>query len=311
MFTTRIRPILFRHPISTASGLGAALTPYEAADYVFDRLAAESVGLRAGFRVVRTSLHQLRIPRLLTDPSSGWVAEGAEITASDATGDSILSTPQKLAALSIITNETIRDSTPALLDLYGDQMNRDLSLNLDLGFFEGTGTAPQIRGLKNVAGITSVSMGANGAQITNLDPWADAIGALAESNAEATAIFMHARDWKAISKIKETTGSNKPVMVNETVGPTGKISRSIYGIPVFLTTRIATNEVQGTSGAVCTSSYVVQADQVVVVLREDVDITVNPYRLSHEDKTEVKATLRADLIVPNPAAVVRILGIKP
>jgi hypothetical protein len=39
-------------------------------------------------------------------------------------------------------------------------MVRSLALKLDLGFFEGSGEAPEIKGLKNVSGIQVVDDGA-------------------------------------------------------------------------------------------------------------------------------------------------------
>src|SRR4029078_1523625 len=86
-------------------------------------------------------------------------------------------------------------STPRVRDVFFSTVLRALSLSLDLGFFEGSGTAPAIRGLKNVSGIQTVSMGTNGAAVQNPDTLADAIGLLENANANATAIVMHPRSW--------------------------------------------------------------------------------------------------------------------
>ena len=55
--------------------------------------------------------------------------------------------------------------------------------------------------MKNVSGISTVSMGTNGAIPTNLDPWADVIGALEAEleaeNANASAIVMHPGTWNS------------------------------------------------------------------------------------------------------------------
>ena len=58
-------------------------------------------------------------------------------------------------------------------------------------------------------------MGANGSAFSDLDPFADAIGTLATSNASASAIVMHPRSWQALTKLKEDTATSiKPLLQN-------------------------------------------------------------------------------------------------
>ena len=81
-----------------------------------------------------------------------------------------------------------------------------------------------------------------------------AIGLLAASNATAGAIVMHPRTWRTILKIKEVSGSAKPVIQEEAGGPTAAPRRALYGVPVFLSSQISITETQGTSGAVASSA---------------------------------------------------------
>jgi HK97 family phage major capsid protein len=187
-------------------------------------------------------------------------------------------------------------------------MVRSIALKFDWGVYEGNGVAPEISGLADITGIQEVSMGTNGAQITNLDPFADAIGLLETENAQATAIVMNPRTWKTVIKLKETTTSIKPLVQDEAGGPTASVRRSIYGIPVYLTSQISITEGQG-SGTNTSSAYVYQASQVIAVMRQDVRVELDRSRLFNSDQSELQAIMRADLVVPNPKAVVRIRGI--
>jgi HK97 family phage major capsid protein len=292
------------------SGSGSYIVPEEFLPRVWDRLAAESVGLASGFTVIETERDELHIPRLTADAAAAWVAEGATISATDPTLNETLATPRKLAVLTQASNELIADSNPAVLDVLLRNHLRSLALKFDLGAFEGSGTAPEIRGLKNVVGIGSVSLGANGSTPANLDPWADAIGTLEQANAEATAIVMHPRTWATLIKIKETSGSAKPVLQESAGSGAQGIERRLYGVPVFLTSQLSIAETQGTSSD-CSSAYVYEASEVVVVRRQEARIEVDRSRLFNQDMSEVRGILRMDLVVPNPAAVVRILGIRP
>jgi HK97 family phage major capsid protein len=188
-------------------------------------------------------------------------------------------------------------------------MIRSISLRLDQGLFQGSGASPEIRGLANTAGIQTVSSGANGSIPGNLDAFADAIGLASASNAEATAIFMHPRTWRTLMKVKETSTANKALLQAETGGAPSAPRFSLYGLPVHLSSQLSTSEVQGTSGAVSTSAYVVDVSQCVVVMRQDVRVERDSSRLFNSDVSEIRAIMRADFVVPNPAAVVRVTGI--
>lgn len=139
--------------LSTGTGMGQVLTPPEHYPQVLDWLAPESVGLRPGFTVIRTENHDLELPHALTDGAANWTAEGDAITPSDATGETITATPRKLAAITVLSNEVMDDSNPAARDLVGRGLVWAAANKLDLGFFEGSGTPPEIRGLKNVSNI--------------------------------------------------------------------------------------------------------------------------------------------------------------
>lgn len=296
--------------LTAGAAPGSAFAPTQYGDFVFDRLAAESIALQAGIRVIPTDAATLSVPRIKADPAAAWVAEGATITASDPDADSIVATPRKLAALTVASNELIADSSPEVAGMLGETLARALALKLDLGVLEGTGTAPEIRGLKNTSGIQTVSMGTNGATPTNLDPFAQAIGLLQVANANPTAILMHPRGWADLARLKEQTGSERPLLIDAAGAPTGGPQRSIYGVPVFLSSQLSITETQGSSTN-CSSAYLIQADQCVLVSRAQVEVEVDSSRLFNSYQSEVRAIGRFDFVVPNPSAVCRVVGIKP
>lgn len=295
--------------ITSASGIGAAATPPEYASTFWDRLVPESVLLASGVQVISTTRDSLILPRLTADPTAAWTAEAGTITASDPNADTVTATPRKLAALVRASNESLADASPSIGEAINRTLARSLALSFDLGGFTGSGTAPTIRGLANVAGIGTVSSGANGATPTTLDIFADGIGTVVEANANASVIVMAPRTWRTLSKIKEVSGSSVPVLLgNGAAGQT--VPRSLYGVPVLLSAQLPINETQGTSSD-CSSVFVYDASQVVVVRRQDLAIEVDRSVYFTSDETAVRAVLRVDLVVPNPAAVVRITGIRP
>lgn len=289
------------------TGAPASFSPSDYATYFIDRLAAQSVALRSGIRVIRTTRDSLVIPRWTADTTASWTAEGDPITSSDAAADSVTATVRKLAALQPVANEALADSIPSLLDAVSAGMVRSVGLAFDLGVFEGSGTPPTIKGLKNVAGITlDSSLGAAGAVPANLDTIAGAIGTLLAANAGDPVIVMHPRTWGTLLKLKEATSSNNKPLLSDA---TATAPRQIYGRPVFLSSQLSITETKGASTD-CSSVYVYDPEQVVAVIREDVRVELDRSRLFNTDQSELRAILRADLVVTQPTGVVRIEGVR-
>jgi HK97 family phage major capsid protein len=300
--------------LSSASGIGDALTPIEQSDEVLRGLEAKSVFLAAGAQVIRTEQGSITLPHEQGDTRglADWTAEGADITEATPDGEGLVVTPQKVAALVTVPNEVVVDSNPDVLRHLQDRLLRALALKADAGFFQGTGTAPQIRGLRATSGIQSITtLGANGATPTSLDPWADALGGVITQNGdeESVAVFMHGRTWTTLLKLKDT--ASRPLMIEQTVGPTGVPIRSIYGRPVFITDALDTDETRGTSTD-ASSSYVVDMSRVFAVERTDgTRVDVDTSAKFGADSTQVRAKARLALVVPDAEAVARIVGIRP
>lgn len=288
------------------TGTPSSFSPSEYASFFVDKLSAQSVALRAGIRVVRTTRDSLVIPRWTDDTTAGWTAEGDPIVSVDAAADSITATMHKLAALQAVSNEAIADSNPSLLDAVSAGLVRSVGLSFDLGFFEGSGVAPEIRGLKNVVGITLDStLGADGSVPANLDTIATAIGTLLAADAGDPVIVMHPRTWGTLLKVKEAAGSTKHLLSDATAAA----PRQILGRPVYLTSQISITETKGIN-ADCSSIYVFDPASVVAVIREDVRVEIDRSRLFNSDQSELRAIMRADVVAAHAAGVVRIEGVR-
>lgn len=288
------------------TGAPASFSPSEYASFFIDKLSAQSVALRAGIRVIRTTRDSLVIPRWTDDTTAGWTAEGDAIVSVDAGADSITATVRKLAALQAVSNEAISDSNPSLLDAVSAGLVRSVGLTFDLGFFEGSGVAPQIRGLKNVVGITLDStLGADGSVPANLDTIAGAIGTLLSANAGDPVVVMHPRTWGTLLKVKEAAGSTKHLLSDATAAA----PRQILGRPVYLTSQISITETKG-GNADCSSIYVFDPASVVAVIREDVRVEIDRSRLFNTDQSELRAIMRADVVAAHAAGIVRIQGVR-
>jgi HK97 family phage major capsid protein len=287
-----------------------SLTPTAVATTLFDRLRASAVMLNTGMSVLNMpDADSVTYPQITGDVSPAMYAEAAAITPGDPTFSSVTATPRKLAHLVQMSNEVLDDSTPPLEGVLRDHLLRTLALKLDQQLLEGTGSAPEIRGLKNVASIQTLAAATNGAQPT-FDNFADALALLEAVNVplDRVAIVMHPRNVATLRKLKASTAGTDLWSSAEPAGPS---PRAVFGVPVYTTPQLSTNEVQGTSGTVANSAYLFDTANVIYVRRQDPTVVLDRSRLFNSDQSELRATMRGDLLVPNPTGVVRLTGLLP
>ena len=282
----------------------ASVSPGELSTVLFDRLRASSVILGTGIKTLTTDADSVTYPTLTADVVPAWYAEAATITPGDPTFATLVATPRKLAHLVQFSNEVLDDSDPSIATVLNDHLLRVLALKLDAGLLEGSGTPPEITGLKNIAGKQTLNSATNGQQPT-LDNIADAIALLEGVNVPLNRmrLVVHPRNISTLRKAKASTAGS--YLWGE---PTAVSPRNIFGVPVVTSPQLATNEVLGTSGAVTNSAYLYDTDSVVYVQRSPIEIELDRSRLFNSDQSEMRAKLRGDLISPTPTGIVRIAG---
>jgi len=284
----------------------AAVSPGELSTVLYDRLRAASVVLSSGIGTITTDADSVVYPTLTADVVPAWYAEAAAIAPGDPTFSTLTATPRKLAHLTQFSNEVLDDSDPSIASVLNDHLMKVLALKLDAGLLEGTGTAPEIRGLKNIVGIQTLAAATNG-QAPTLDNFADAIALLEAVNVprERIRIVAAPRNVGALRKLKASTGGTYLWSSD----PSATSPASVFGVPVSTSAQLSTNEVLGTSGAVTNSAYVYDVDSLVYVQRSPIEIELDRSRLFNSDQSEMRGKLRGDLISPTPTGIVRVTGL--
>lgn len=249
----------------------------------------QSVAAQAS-TVITTGATRTHIPLVTGDPTAAWVAEGDEIGASDPTVDDIVVTPAKVAGLTIITNELAADTSPQAAGIVGDGLSRDIARKIDLAFF-GTngGSAVQPEGLEDLSGVTDVDAGA---AWTNMDPFAEAI-----SNAEAFGLTVdtfvaNPADALTLAKVKEATGSNKPLLGADPTTPT---KRTIQGVTLLVSPAVNAGTIWG-----------LPRPRTMLVRRQNVDLQVDKSAYFTSDRTAIRATMRVAFAFPHAAAIQKV-----
>lgn len=289
--------------------IGSSSNPFLPVAYYqnwFDKLRAASVVLSAGPRIIPTDSTSLSVPKITASVTVSATSENAQISPSDPTFAAITLTPRKLAALCYASNEAMADSDPSLRTVVADDLVRQLATVLDAQFLEGDGSAPDMRGIRNMSGVTAgPSLGANGATPT-LATFADMVESLetANGNLDRAVWFMHPRTWAVLRTIVDGD-SRYQLQPDPTVGA----RRSLFGRPVFVTTNIGIAETVGTSTD-CSWTALADLDQIVVAQRQQVELVYDSSFRFDYDQTAVRVTARFDIAPIHAAGIVLTTGVR-
>ena len=253
-------------------------------DLVIPALNVNSVVLR-NLNQITTEATKVNIPRV-GDASVGWVAEGAALPDAGLAPDLVTVTPKKVAAYSDLSNESLSDA--GSLEIAGEAMARALARAVDRAFFVSGGTdAPTP--LETASALVIDAIPTSG-----VDPYIDAVAQMENAGASPSVIFMNPLDWGALAKVKETTGSAKPVLSGDS-GPTAAATRSLNGLPVEVSPGVP----QGTA-------YVVDGSRTAAVIRKDGTVEADSSAGFRNDVTVVRVVGRFGFGHLYQAAVARI-----
>jgi HK97 family phage major capsid protein len=287
------------------AGAGGYFVPDQQAGTWFDMLRARSVVLQAGPVMIEANSDTVRVPKVATGTVVSMTAENASISQGDPTFSEVVLTPRKAAALTLVSNEVLEDSSPSVREVLARDHLEQVALLLDQQFLAGNGTAPNMRGIRNFTGVSSTELGANGAQIA-FDNLADQLDRLRRSNAGACpAWFMHLRTWAAVAKLKDTT--NRYLVGPD---PTVEAPMRLFGIPVYISNQISIAETQGSAN---NASHIILADmnQIVVAQRKAIQVEYSRDFAFGSDQTAVRTVARYDIKPINVAGVELVVGVIP
>ncbi len=159
------------------------------------------------------------------------------------------------------------------------------------------GTAPEPRGIRNTTGINTVSMGANGAALTNYDPLVDAVGVLADNNHCATAAVFSPRSARALGKLKDTTG--QPLQPPEILSDLRR----------YMTGQVLNTQTQGTASGTASDIFVGDWRELLVGIRTTFSVQVLNERYADTGSIGLLAWFRADVLVTRPKAFAVVQGV--
>lgn len=270
-------------PITESAGLGAAITPEQWARFVLDHLAAASVVLASGATEIRTDAKQVHVPTITDDGGVGWYAELVEIGPGDPTGQEVILTPRKCAALTVLSDEAVDDSDPSVLDAVGAAMVRAVAREADRAYFAGTGAGNnQPVGILTIAGLPSYPSAA-----VDYAALVTAAGMVRAEGGTPNVAYVNPADLTALQLALDA--NDRPLIQPDA---SQGMSETIAGLVVWPTPAVP-----------ATQALVAQADQILVAVRKDASVEVSEHAKFTSDGTVARVIVRTDVGVNDPSGL--------
>lgn len=265
------------------SGVDGAWLPQDYGNMLDIEIRQKSVAFQVS-TLFSTGSQTVNFPLWTGDPTASWTAELGAITQTDATTDEVVCTPSKVAGMTRVSSELANDSQPDMAKQVAAKLSNDIARVIDAAFFANTNT-------NGPAGLLSLASGTvdTGAALANLDAFVDARYAAMGVGAELAYFVVSPATARTVSKLKETSTSNKGLLDFVDDG------MRIAGVPVIVSEHVDAG----------TFFWGVPRDRVVTVLRQGTEVQRSTDSAFNIDAVDIRGIARVGFAFLHPPAVIR------
>ena len=219
--------------IEVTSG-NTTLLQDQVASLLVQPLEQASTFLAAGPTVL-DSASPIRVPRIVSGVTAGFVGEGAQITDGSVSFDEVTLLPSTLKSLKVlvrVSNEMIRQSVIGLDSVLRTRLITDVGNALDAALWSGAGTDNSVTGILMADDIETGTL-----DVTDIDSLIDGLAQAQGNKVNPSHWVMDSDTFAAFRKIKVGDTDSRYVFDPSTV-QTGT-SFQLLGLPVIITDHAA------------------------------------------------------------------------
>ena len=249
--------------------------------------------MRAGAQMLTGLQGNIAIPRMTGAATAYWVTEGNAPTESQQAFDQVTMSPKTVGAFTDLSRKLLLQSSVDVEGLVRRDLATVLGLEIDRVALNGSGSAPQPRGVLQTSGIGAVVGGTNGlaptwAHIVEL--WSD----VAAANADfGTTGFV--TNSKVIGKLMTTEKATGTAQFVCPGFPDASGVTSIAGARAVVSNQVPSNLTKGTSSGVCSAIAFGNWADLIVGMWGVLDLMVDPYSNSTSGTVRVVALQDVDV----------------
>ena len=218
--------------IEVTSG-NTTLLQSQVASLLVQPLEQASTFLAAGPQIL-DSASPVRVPRIASGVTAGFVAEGAQITDGDVAFDEVTLLPSTLKSLKTlvrVSNEILRQSVIGLESVLRTRLVTDVANALDAALWDGTGSSNTIKGILRASGVATGEL-----DLTDADSLIDGLATAQGNKVNPTHWVMTSASFAALRKLKVGDTDARYIFDPSTIQ--NGTALTLFGLPVIITDNI-------------------------------------------------------------------------
>ena len=296
-----VPPDVFRRDfnVGTATEAGNLVATDFRGDMFTDALRANMVMGSLGVTYLFGLSGNVDLPRKATPSTLGMLTEiGSASETAPVTAKATL-TPKRIGGYVEVSKQALIQSGIPLENMIRDDLLVSAAVLLEDQGINGAGTGANIRGLRNVVGISTVTESNNGAA-PSWGSIVDLESACANANAEPDTRAGYLINTKTRGKLKQTQkGTNLPFCWDG--GP-----QPLNGYRAAVTNNVPSNLTKGTSTTVASAAlFGSDWSNVVIGTFGAPDVVVDPFTLADTGRVKITLNMFADVAHRQPATTAK------
>ena len=283
--------------VGTAAEGGNLVATNLMASSFIEVLRNNALIMNLGPTVMTGLVGNVAIPRQTSQTATYWVAEGADVTESEAVFDQVTLTPKQIGARSQYSRLALQQTTPDIEAVVRNDLARVMALGIDLAAIAGTGSSGQPTGILNTSGIGNVAMGTNGAALSALDPLVNLEKLVDVANALNGSLHYvaNAKVVAALKLLKDSGG--RPLWTANDSNTTTGTAGSVNGYSVARSNQVPSNLSKGT-GTNLSALIFGNFNDLIIGMWGGLEILPNPYGAGYnKGAVDIRAMQTCDVAV--------------
>ncbi len=197
---------LLKQLSATTPSEGGFLINEQYANDIIPLLLSKTAVMELGARRIPMPGGNLNLPKLTTGATSSYIGENSNAPKSQEVFGNIKLSSKKLVTLVPVSNDLIRNSSPAADAIVRDDMVNQMKLKIDFTSLYGDGTAFEPIGIKKSIATANITIG-TGVATLNADVPGLMVGELMNGNVPMISVgwIFNSRIWSTLYNLKTTT----------------------------------------------------------------------------------------------------------
>ena len=285
----------------TATAGGHVTPDVHRGDLFIDALRDNSIVQQAGATVFRGLKGDIKIPRLTTKGTVGFVAENNAVSETNQAFDQVTMTERTLGGFVDLSRVLINNSDPSIEQIVRNDMTQQIALKIDEVALEGGGSN-EPTGITQTSGIGDVAIGTNGGAIT-YNATIDLIKEIAQDNALKGSLG-YVVTPEVVYQMRKTpkVASTDSVMIMDN-------ANMLNGYTVYQSSQLPKDLTKGTLSGTAHAMIFGNWQDLLVGYYSGLDVLVDPYTGSSAGTVRLNFFTGMDVAVRHAESFSAILDI--